>query len=95
MRAKRLVMEGLAAATDHTGVDIIGDKGDHFGPIELATNVLDHLGDARVTSEAVIMAGAKDIQSGGLVVGHVELSLVADEVTILREGPWVGQLIRG
>src|SRR5467141_534093 len=94
MRAERLVMEGLAAATDRTGVDVIGDKGDHLGPIELAANVLDCLGDARVTSEAVIMAGVKDIQSGGLVVGHVKLSLVAEEVTILREAPWVGKLNR-
>ena len=61
MRAKQLVMEGLAAATDRTGVDVIGDKGNHLGPIELAVNVLDRLGDARVTSKAVIMAGAKDI----------------------------------
>jgi len=46
------------------GVDVIGDKGDHPGPIELAANVLDCLGDARVTSEAVVMAGAKDILIG-------------------------------
>src|SRR5467141_1729388 len=95
MRAERLVMEGLAMATDRTGVDVIGDKGDHLGPIELAANILDFLGDAGVTSEAVIMAGAKDIQLGGLVVRHVKLSLVAEEVTILREGPWVGKLNRG
>ena len=61
MRAKWLVMEGLSAATDRTGVDVISDKGDHLGPIELAVNVLDRLGDSRVTSKAVIMAGAKDI----------------------------------
>ena len=83
MRAKWLVMEGFAAATDQTGVDVIGDKGDHLGPIELAANVLDSLSDARVTSEAVVVAGAKDIQSGGLVVGHVQLPLVAKETTIL------------
>ena len=42
-------------------MDVIGHKGDHLGPIELAANVLDHLGDARVTSEVVVMAGVKDI----------------------------------
>jgi len=76
-------MEGLAAATNRTGVDVIGYKGNHLGPIELAANVLDGLSDARVTSEAVIMAGAKDIQSGGLVVGHVQLPLVAKKIAIL------------
>jgi len=61
MRAEQLVMEGLAAATNRTGVDVISDEGDHLGPIELAANVLDHLGDAGVTSDAVIMARVKDI----------------------------------
>ena len=83
MGAKGLVMEGLAAATDRTGMDVIGNEGDHFGPIELATNVLDRLSDARVTREAVIMARAQDIQSGGLVVGHIQLTLVAKEIAIL------------
>jgi len=83
MRAKWLVVEGLAAATDLTGVDVIGDKGSHFGPIELATNVLDHFGDARVTSKAVIMTGTKDIQSGSRVVGHIQLTLVAKEIAVL------------
>src|SRR5882672_7529850 len=86
-------MKGLAAATNRTGVDVISYKGDHLGPIELVANVFDHFGDAGVTSEVVIMAGAKDIQSGGLVVGHIQLTLVAKEITILREGPWVGKLI--
>ena len=63
-------------------MDVISDKGDHLGPIELAANILDFLGDAGVTSEAVIMAGAKDIQSGGLVVGHIQLPLVAKEVAV-------------
>ena len=48
-------------ATDCTGVDVISDKGNHLGPIELVANVLDRLGDARVTSEAVVMTGTKDI----------------------------------
>src|SRR5882672_6195562 len=31
MRAEWLVMKGLAAATNQTGVDVIGYKGDHLG----------------------------------------------------------------
>src|SRR5882672_6779897 len=85
MRTERLVMKGLAAATNRTGVDVVGYKGDHLGPIELVANVLDRLGDAGVTSEAVIMTGAKDIQSGGLVIGHVQLPLVAKEIAIGQE----------
>ena len=83
MGAERFVMEGLAAATNRTGVDVISYKGDHLGPIELAANVLDRLGDARVTSKAVIMAGVKDIQLGGLVVRHIQLTLVAKKIAVL------------
>ena len=83
MRAKWLVMEGLAVATDSTGVDVIGDECDHLGLIELAVNVLDRLGDARVTSEAVVMAGVKNIQSGGLVVRNIQLPLIAKEGAVL------------
>src|SRR5882672_3793005 len=79
MRAKRLVMEGLSVATDQTGVDVVGDKGDHLGPIELAVNVLDHLGNAMVTRKVVVMAGMKDTKLGGLVVGHIQLPLVEKE----------------
>jgi len=61
MRAKWLVMEGLAMTTDRTGVDIISDECDHLGLVELVANVLDRLGDARVTSKAVVMTGMKDI----------------------------------
>jgi len=50
MRAKGLVMDGLAATAHRTRVDVIGDKGDHPGPIELTTDVLNRLGDARVSS---------------------------------------------
>ena len=83
MRAKGLVMKGLAVTADHTQTDVISHEGHHLGPIEVATDVLDHLGNARVTGEAVVMAGAKNIQSGGLVVGYIQLPLVAKEVTIL------------
>ena len=77
MGAKRLVMEGLAATAECTQMDIVGDKGNHSGPIELMTDILDRLGDARVSSQAMVMVGAKDIQSDILVVWNIEQSLVA------------------
>ena len=43
MGNKGFVIEGLAAAADQTGVDVISDKCNHPGPIALAVNVLDHL----------------------------------------------------
>ena len=46
MRAKGLVMEGFAVTA---------------GPVELATDILDRLGDARVSSQAMVMVGAQDI----------------------------------
>jgi len=64
-------------------MDVVGEKGDHSGPVELAMDILDCLGDARVSSQVVVMMGAKDVQLGLLIVGDVEQSLVAKEVAIL------------
>jgi len=64
-------------------VDIVGDEGNHSGPIELMMDVLDHLGDTRVSSQTVVMVGAKDVQSDVLIVRVIEQSLIAKEVAIL------------
>jgi len=64
-------------------VDVVGDEGDHPGPIELATDVLDHFGDARVSGQAMVMMRAEDVQSDVLIVGDIEQSLIAKEVAIL------------
>ena len=53
-------------------MDVVGDKGDHLGPIELAMDILYGLGDARVSSQAVVMVGVKDIQLDLLIVGDIE-----------------------
>ena len=63
-------------------MDVVGDKGDHSGPIELMTDVLDCLGNAQVSSQVMVMMGAKDIQLDVLTVRDIEQSLVAKEVTI-------------
>ena len=54
-----------------------------MGPIELMRDVLYGLCDAWVSSQAMVMMGVKDIQSDILVVGDIEQSLIAKEVTIL------------
>ena len=64
-------------------MDVIGDKGDHSGPIELATYILDCLGDAWVPSKVVIMIGVQNVQLDRMVVGDIKQSLVAKEVAIL------------
>ena len=46
-------------------------------------DVLDHLGDARVSSQAVVVIRAKDVQSDVLIVGDIEQSHVVEEVAIL------------
>ena len=50
----------------------IGDEGDHPGPVELTTDVLDSLGDAGVTSQAVVMMGAEDVQSDVLIIWDID-----------------------
>jgi len=39
-------------------MDEVGDEGDHSGPIELAMDIIDGLGDARVSGQVMIMMGA-------------------------------------
>ena len=63
-------------------MNVVGDESDHLGPIELTTDVLNH-GDARVSSQMMVVVGAKDVQSDILIVGDIEQSLIAKEVTIL------------
>ena len=77
-----LVMEGLAATADRTRMDVVGDEGDCPGPIKLMMDILDRLGDARVSRQMMVVVGAKDVQSDLLIVGDVEQSLVA-KVAIL------------
>ena len=83
MRAKGLMMEGLAAMADRTQMDVVGDEGDHLGPVELATDILDGLGDARVSSQMMVVVGVKDVQSDILIIGDIEQSFVVKEVAIL------------
>jgi len=42
-------------------MDVVSDDANHLGPVELITNVLDHLGSAWVASKAVVMVRVKDI----------------------------------
>jgi len=53
-------------------MDVVSDKDDNLGPVELMTDILDCLGDARVPSQVVVMMGVKDIQSDILIVRDIE-----------------------
>jgi len=64
-------------------MDVVSHESDHLGPVELVMDILDHLGDARVSSQVMVMMGVKDVQSDVPIVGDIEQSLVAKEVTIL------------
>jgi len=64
-------------------MDIVSDEGDHSGPVELLMDIIYHLGDARVSSQAMIVVRVEVVQSDVLNVGDIEQSLVAKEVTIL------------
>ena len=42
-------------------MDVVSDKGDKSGPVELTTDVLDSLGDAWVSSQVMVMVGVKEV----------------------------------
>ena len=64
-------------------MDVVIHESDHLGPVELAMDILDHLGNSRVSSQAMVMMGVKDVQSDVLIVRDIEQALVVKEVTIL------------
>ena len=72
MGAKGLVVQRLAVTADRTGVDVVGDEGDHLGPVELTTDVLERLGDAGVASQAVVVMGVEDVQLDILIIWDIE-----------------------
>src|SRR5882724_9637325 len=76
MWAKGLVMERLAATADRKQMDVVSYESDHLGPVELVMDILDHLGDARVSSQVMVMMGVKDIQLDILIVRDIDQSLV-------------------
>ena len=63
-------------------MDVVDDKSNNLGPIELTPDVLDCLGNAWVSSQVMVMVGSKDIQLDNLIVRDIEESLVAKEVTV-------------
>ena len=75
-------MEGLAAMADRPGMDVVSEKGDHSGPIELMMDVINHLGDTKVARKAVVVVGAEDDQADVLIVGNIEQSIEAKEGAI-------------
>jgi len=63
---------GIAVTADQAQMDVVSDKGNHAGPIELMPDVLDHFGNAQVSSKAMVIVGVKDIQSDILIVKNIE-----------------------
>jgi len=63
-------------------MDVVTDEGNHSGPVELTMDVLDCLGNTWVSSQVMVMVGAKDIQSDILIVRDIEQYLVVKEVAI-------------
>ena len=64
-------------------MDLVSHESHHLVTVELVMDILNHLGDARVSSQVMVVMGVKDVQSDVLIVGDIEQSLVAKEVAIL------------
>ena len=82
-------MRRLRSLARRAGLDIVGDKGDHFGPVELASNVLDGLANARVTGEAMVVRRSKDVESNIFVVRDIYATFEKEEFAIVGQGPFV------
>ena len=51
-------MDGFASAARGAGPHIVGDESDESGPEELASDVTNHLANAWMSCEAMVMVGA-------------------------------------
>ena len=61
-QAKRLMVDGLASVAGQAGSHVISDKLDELGPVELVSDVTNHLADAWMSCEAMVMVGVENVQ---------------------------------
>src|SRR5215471_11249353 len=83
---------GLRLSTGRTGFNIVGNEGDHPRPVELPSNILQRLTDARMPREAMIVSGPKNIKTNVLVVGNIYATPIKQEFVIFGKRPLSGRL---
>ena len=86
------MMGRLRPATGRTGLNVVGNEGDHTRPVELPSNILQRLTDPRVAREAMIVSGPKNVKANVFVVGNIYATLIEQKFAIFGKRPLSGRL---
>ena len=65
-------------------MNVVHDKLNEVGPVELLLNVSDGLTNAWMSGQTMVVIRTKDVKSNILVVGNIYCSFVQEELAILR-----------
>ena len=81
---KQLVMDGLVSMAGCARLNIVCDKSNEVGPVELPSNVSDGLTNTWMSGQTMVVIRMKDVELNILVVRNIDRSFVQEELTILR-----------
>ena len=76
-------MDGLVSMASCARSNVVCNKSNKVGPVELPSNVGDGLTNTWMSSQMMVMVGTKDVKSDILVVGNVYHPFVQEELAVL------------
>ena len=79
---KWLVMDGLVSMASCARLNVVHNKSNKVGPVELPLNVGDSLTNNWMSSQTMVVVGTKG-KSDVLVVGNVHRPFVQEELAVL------------
>ena len=77
-------MDGLVSMAGCARSNVVRDKPNEAGPVELLLNVSDSLTNTWMSGQMMVVIIMKDIESNILVVGNIYHSFVQEELAVLR-----------
>ena len=77
------MMDGLVLTAGCARSNIVRDKSNEAGPVELPSNVSDSLTNTWMSHQTMVVIGMKDVQSDVLVVGNVYPPFVQEVLAVL------------
>ena len=78
-----LVMDGLVSTASCARSNVVRNKSNKVGPIELPSNVSDGLTNTWMSSQPMVVIGTKDVKSDVLVVRNIYRPFVQEELAVL------------
>ena len=77
------MVDGFVSTAGCARLNIVHDKLNETGPVELPLNVSDSLTNTWMSHQTMVMIGAKDVKSDILVVGNIYCPFVQEKLAVL------------